>query len=543
MRPGVPLATALALLAAGCGGVRETPRAPVSTAAEQPHAVAPPARRILAASCTTSRCRGWSAFFLSGGRDRDDNVVAHERNVAFASRTLSLLGVAPTWQTTLFGDGGDPEADVQLEEPDADRRPLLLALGLLRSPGEDYREALLRYRDHELDGAGMANHEGVLAALAKDASSARARFADGTESPRDLFFYVTDHGLKRPDPTNNVIVLWGRRDLSVRELGRSLDQQPAERRVVTVMAQCYSGSFASLVHEGGDPSAQIARHDRCGFFAAPPDRPAAGCSPKADETLYDDYTTRFYSAVGGVDRSGRPTGGADLDGDGRVTFEEAHLSAVVNERTQDVPVTSSEELLRRARPAWVEDASLDETPLSALLAPARPVLRMAASTLLTALGLPPTVTVRELHERAVAVKSTCWPGLCEAEDRAKEARTRAHLALARAASGVTVPLRPASLALVLLGRARVEQWTAHAEPHFSEAIRLDGEVERLRLDYETFEARLVRLARLAELALLERRVVEEGSSLSATYSRVRTCETSGLWERPLPALLSQKGTE
>ena len=34
-----------------------------------------------------------------------------------------------------------------------------------------------------------------------------------------------------------------------------------------MMAQCYSGSFANLIYENGDPAQPVALQTRCGFFA------------------------------------------------------------------------------------------------------------------------------------------------------------------------------------------------------------------------------------------------------------------------------------
>ena len=500
-----------------------------------PLVATPPPIAAQGPTCTGPRCRRWTAVLISGGRDRDDNVIAHERNTEFASRTLSRLALPRSAQTVLFGDGDDPDPDVSLEEPDPERHRLLLAIGMVHTAGDELHDAVLRYREHGIENAIKADHPHVLAALKNEANSAAdpARRANGPP-PDDLFVYVTDHGLKRADPSDNVIVLWGKRDLSVREMGRALDEGPPERRVVTVMAQCFSGSFSALVHEGGDPARPIAAGDRCGFFAAPADRPAAGCSPKSDESLYDDYTTRFFSALGGVDRAGSPAKLADLDGDGRVSFEEAHLAAIREERTLDVPVSSSEEYLRRARPAFLTAAANDRRSVAEILRGARPALRATANAVLSSIDVPPTATMSDLRARMDRLSARCWPGLCEADDALHDARTKAHVALRAAAQGTTVQLNPPSLALVLLGRARLEQWIKAAEPSFDRALQLDIDVERLRTESENAEARLLRVVRLVELSVAEESLRAEGGEVAAAYARIRACEDGGLWERDAP---------
>jgi hypothetical protein len=541
-------ATALALALLSATALASCASAPPRPSPPPPAAVSTVARRAPPPppACAGPACVGWAALLLSGGRDREQNAVAHERNIAFATRTLSAAGVGRASRSLLFADGDDPRPDVQFEEPDAARRRLLVAIGLLLSDGGEGADATLRYRNHELGEASPATRDQVLRSLRADAARAEAAFSPPaivdvsapSISPRkqtDLLLYVTDHGIHRGDGSNNVIVLWGRRDLSVRDLGAALDRQPPERRVVSVMAQCFSGSFSALVHEGGDPSKPVARHDRCGFFAAPADRPAAGCSPRSDESLYDDYTTRFFAALGGKDRAGAAAPDADADGDGRVSFEEAHFAAVALERTQDVPVSTSEELLRRGRPAWVSEAIADPRPLSALFAGGRPALVAAAASLARSLGLREGASAADLVLEAERGKDLCWPGLCEAEVAFAHARTEAQQALRLAAQGTPMPEPIPALVLATIGRARLDTWVAAAQPHFDRLLSLDREIERLRTEAESHDARVLRLRRLIELQAAERRLEREGGELLAAYRRVQACEASGLWERPAHA--------
>jgi hypothetical protein len=532
------LSASLASLAlAGCGHAAP-PNAPPAGAAHdgawpQPAAVAAEAHPD---RCTQSPCVGWSALLLSGGGDLDDNAVAHERNVSFAGRTLASLGLPPAHQTLLFADGDSPDPDLNYEEPNAERRLRLYAMGLWLTAEPVARTALLRARNHAVGPSRPADSETVLGTLADDAEASRRAFAPGGDGgeARDLFFYVTDHGVRGRDPTNNLIVLWGSQHLRVRDLGAALDRQPPARRVVTVMAQCFSGSFANLVYEGGDPRRPLAPHDRCGFFAAPPDRPAAGCSPKTDESLYDDYTTRFFSALGGVDRAGRPAPDADLDGDGRVSYEEAHLAAVRHEQTMDVPVSSSEELLRRRYDDVLREAAASQRPVVELMANARPALRAVASALASALELPRSASLRTLRKRHDEAATRCWPGLCEAESRLADARARAHQTLRRSAAefGLAPPSRRPDFTLALLGPERAGALINPARADVERVERLDALVDRLRLASETHEARLVRLRRLVELHLLEQRVQSETGPFRKAYDRMRACETSGPWSRP-----------
>ncbi|MCU0655975.1 MAG: hypothetical protein MUF64_12180 [Polyangiaceae bacterium] len=483
-------------------------------------AASTPRRIAVEPPCAGEKCQGWASVLLSGGRDPEQNAVAHERNLAFAARTLGKLGVRQ--EKVFFADGEDPGADLQVEEPDRARRRRRMALGLLLDPEVDTRAAAATYRDHSFPGAAPATLPSVLGGLAADARRAH----QAGEHPDHLLLYVTDHGLQGQDPTNNRIVLWGDRDLDVRTLGVSLDEQPSSRRVVLVMAQCFSGSFAALVHQGGDPSSPLAPHDRCGFFAAPPDRPAAGCSPRDEEELYDDYTTRFFAALGGLDRLGRPAPAADFDGDGRVSFEEAHLAAVTLAETQDVPVASSEEWLRRARPGWL--ALDEEVPVEKFLTGAPPAQRAAAEALLRATGQRPSVTRSRLQALLESLPP-CGHGLCEAEDALAEAQRRAHAAMRKVAGAPPRGHPTPEELLQKLGDEQVERWAQAARLALDEVERLDVLVEQLRARVEAQQGRLLRLLRLAEWMALEARAAREGGALWSSYERLRRCENSGPW--------------
>ena len=85
---------------------------------------------------------------------------------------------------------------------------------------------------------------------------------------------------------------------------------------------------------------------RCGFFATVHDRAAAGCTPEVDEANYVEYSTYFWEALSGIDRSGIPIKRPDYDGNGVVTFDEAHAYTVLTSDTIDLPIKTSGEFLR-----------------------------------------------------------------------------------------------------------------------------------------------------------------------------------------------------
>jgi hypothetical protein len=67
-------------------------------------------------------------------------------------------------------------------------------------------------------------------------------------------FTFTGHGaLNRRNANNNAMLLWEEEPVSVKEFSNLLDQLPEDKTVTTMMAQCFSGSFANFVYKDGNP--------------------------------------------------------------------------------------------------------------------------------------------------------------------------------------------------------------------------------------------------------------------------------------------------
>src|SRR5690606_1951746 len=120
----------------------------------------------------------------------------------------------------------------------------------------------------------------------------------------------------------------------------------------------YSGSFANVIFENGDPKAPLSSRDIVGFFASTKDRVAAGCTPAINEEYYYDFTTYFFAALTGIDRLNRPfQGDADFNKDGKIGLDEAFYWSVINDNSLDVPVAASDVFLERFAPleggAWL----------------------------------------------------------------------------------------------------------------------------------------------------------------------------------------------
>ena len=76
------------------------------------------------------------------------------------------------------------------------------------------------------------------------------------------------------------------------------------------------------------------------------DRSAAGCTPDADEADFEEYSGCFWCWRGNCAMA-EPLSVADYDRDGKVSFAEAHSYAIIESDTIDVPVRTSDALLRQ----------------------------------------------------------------------------------------------------------------------------------------------------------------------------------------------------
>src|SRR5439155_20883779 len=171
----------------------------------------------------------------------------------------------------------------------------------------------------------------------------------------------------------------------VRDLAAHVASLPPDVPVTLVMVQCFSGAFGNLVFQGGDPKAPPVERQIAGFFAAPAERMAAGCTPEVNEAEYRDFTSYFFAALCGRDRVGRRVTGADYNHDGRVGMDEAFAYSLAHDVSIDVPVCTSDVFLRRFVPG--QDEEIFRTPYSQVRAWATPAQGAALDELSAALKL------------------------------------------------------------------------------------------------------------------------------------------------------------
>jgi hypothetical protein len=325
---------------------------------------------------------------VGGGPEPRMNQVAIESNVRYVDSLLPKNAK----KRILFADGTTETAHVLYIQPEPAPNTAEEAYRILmegsRSGSQRFRRPELRSVDGSADLTSLRQEIGKIAEEAKG----------------PILLYFTGHGEKGRTLNNNFYSLWAgeqpqvptlarpddtpprpRPLLTVRDLAAEIKRLPASSPVTVIMVQCYSGSFANLLFEDGDPEKPLLERPICGFFAATPDRPAAGCTPEINEADYQDFTSYFFAALSGKDRSGKPVQAVDYDKNGTIGMEEAYIYAVINEPSIDVPVVTSDQFLRRF--VSLRDDEVAAMPYSRVLAKASPARKAALEALSKELGL------------------------------------------------------------------------------------------------------------------------------------------------------------
>lgn len=185
-------------------------------------------------------------------------------------------------------------------------------------------------------------------------------FAALRPADRGLFFYTGPGMSDAADAAGNTLRLWDNTGLSVRELDALASHAPVNAPMRFVFTQCHSSGFQRLIRTGARDQRNLGRYNRCVFTSEPGDHqgPAGQQCTKgfaeAGGEADGDYATLLFSALSGRTRTGSALQrSADLDGDRVVTLHEAHLYAVIEGNSAELPRASTETYLERWQPVWL----------------------------------------------------------------------------------------------------------------------------------------------------------------------------------------------
>ena len=292
-------------------------------------------------SALTSIAMGQSlrTLIVGGGPNPQNNQVAIESNVRYILRALPN----GSWKTVLFCSGDPKESNVLYKQTTSELSKGETLLNLIQGSRGAARPSKLNYREStipQVDGA----------AKTQSISDAFDKLKGQIETtPGPTLLYFTGHGSPRQQSRleNNQYDLWGGGRFTVQDLASQMEKLPADQPVILVMVQCYSGSFANVLYEKGDPQGTFVNRDIAGFFATVKEKTAAGCTPELDENEYHDFTSYFFAALTGQDRLGRKVTGADYNRDGKISMDEAYCYTVLHDVSIDIPVCTSDLLVRK----------------------------------------------------------------------------------------------------------------------------------------------------------------------------------------------------
>lgn len=289
---------------------------------------------------------------IGGGYNPSGNQASLEANVLFFQSVLKDLPESPAKHTIFFSDGDDPKPDLQvMQESATSDSP---ATDLIRTLRRRPSESRLAYRNHRInDIEGPTDPKRIKKEI--------ENLASALHKGDRVIVYVTAHGSpgSRKDSFNTTIDCWGRKKITAREFASWLDSLPNDVPVVMVMAQCYCGGFAMTIFNDLDESEGLAPQLRAGFFAQQYDLPAAGCRPDIEHD--EEFSSYFWGAIAGRSRNGVPIQNCDINSDGSISFAEAYVYAVIAGETIDIPLQTSDALLRKYSHLTIGDS---DTPVS-----------------------------------------------------------------------------------------------------------------------------------------------------------------------------------
>ena len=320
---------------------------------------------------------------VGGGYSPTGNQISLEKNVLLFQEILKEQYPSNSSCDVFFADGESTNRDLQFQDPNVDLPRLNELLGLVFQKTRDLGYS---YRSHRIPAVkGESNRKNLEKWFNEDAKRVQ---------PGDrVFIYVTAHGGRgsnKKEPHNTKLYLWNHENIDTKQFATMLNKLPKEATVVLVMVQCYSGGFANLVFEGAESKKGASTARRCGFFATVHDRQAAGCTPDIEEENYKEYSTYFWAALRGKSRTGASIIKPDYDGNGTISFDEAHAYALLESNSIDISTTTSDAYLRsisRTSDKNIKDLLTRESPLDQLLGVATPAQRAVIEGLSTQLKL------------------------------------------------------------------------------------------------------------------------------------------------------------
>ena len=260
---------------------------------------------------------GLHALLLNGGGSARSNYLSHLDHIQEMYGVLVQRGV-PRDNIAVFSSDGDAKGKDLVTRavtpPNADRW-LVEGTPL----GSSLRPARKNIDTQWPDGPKLRP---------ASYSALREWFKDGRKALPDgstLLVFVTDHGTRGEDsPENGNISLWNE-SMSVLEFRALLARLAPGVRVVVVMSQCFSGSFANAIYGLGRA---VPEGNVCGFFSTTDERFAYGCYAEGRAREKFGHAFEFIDALRA-----------------HASTDAAHREVLLQDDSPDVPLRTSDVFL------------------------------------------------------------------------------------------------------------------------------------------------------------------------------------------------------
>ena len=179
----------------------------------------------------------------------------------------------------------------------------------------------------------------------------------------ELFLVYQGHGGYRSDTNKNHFRLWDGSSINVVQFEKLMSKANSDSTIRFLFPQCFSGAFTRVIYTDARVENGIAKGRRCGFLAQREDSESEGCTDSVNTNDYHDYSSYFFSAIGGkaID-GGVLVDNPDRDNDGTVTLLEAHYYSLKNAFSVDFSRSTSQDYLEQWQPWYLRWLPIPREP-------------------------------------------------------------------------------------------------------------------------------------------------------------------------------------
>ncbi len=298
-------------------------------------------RYATAIVCTLSAAQlsaqSTEAILIGGGSDVHDSHVRFEDSLIWIRSVLSDQNVS---STAYFNDGDNGYPDVSVASDDSVRQRQALSMVF-----DDSYKQMLSFRNHRLNnvsgGTGIDVLEPAISAKLTDKSINQ--------------LLIVNSGLGAyPGGSEELasIPLWNDSQLNVRQLHQWAHS--GNMPVRFVLSQSHSGGFHRLAYKHPSRGLELGSQTHCGFTASSTYGTSETSIKHPSKSEQHDYASYFFSALAGYEYDGEIINRfADQDDDGRTSLREAHMFALLEGKSIDLPLSTSEDYLLRWQPWYL----------------------------------------------------------------------------------------------------------------------------------------------------------------------------------------------